>query len=51
VRNFNRQSWKPSLEISHAEFFDVGALPDTTTSGTRRRIAEILENRSVAHIW
>jgi 8-oxo-dGTP pyrophosphatase MutT (NUDIX family) len=51
VRKFNQQSWKPSLEISHAEFFDVGGLPDTTTSGTRRRIAEILENRSAAHIW
>ena len=51
VRNFSRQPWKPSLEISHAEFFDVGALPEATTAGTRRRIAEILENRDMAHVW
>jgi 8-oxo-dGTP pyrophosphatase MutT (NUDIX family) len=51
VHNFSQKPWKPSLEISHAEFFDVGALPETTTAGTRRRIAEILENRDVAHFW
>ena len=51
VRNFSQQPWKPSLEISHAEFFDVGALPEATTAGTRRRIAEILENRDMAHVW
>jgi 8-oxo-dGTP pyrophosphatase MutT (NUDIX family) len=51
VRKFSQLPWKPSLEISHAEFFDVNALPETTTEGTRRRIAEILENREVTSHW
>lgn len=51
VRKFSQKTWKPSLEISHANFFAVDQLPTDTTGGTRRRIEELLSNRAVASIW
>ncbi len=51
VRKFSQSPWMPTLEISHAQFFSVNQLPYDTTGGTRRRLAEILENRDIAPIW
>ena len=48
---FVRQPWKPTLEISRAEFFSLDRLPDGTTGGTRRRLDEIISNREIAHHW
>lgn len=51
VRNFTRRDWKPSLEIKEARFFPVTALPEGTTGGTRRRIAEVLEDKAPPASW
>lgn len=39
---FRREAWSPNREIAEAGFFAVDALPESTTGGTRRRIAEAL---------
>ncbi len=41
----------PDREIVEAGFFPLGALPEGTTAGTRRRIAEALEGRSRSADW
>lgn len=51
IRQFDRQPWKPSFEISDARFFPVTDLPAEATGGTRRRIAEILDGGPVSHVW
>ncbi len=51
VQKFTQLAWKPSLEISQAQFFPSDQLPAETTGGTRRRIGEILNNRPVAPNW
>jgi 8-oxo-dGTP pyrophosphatase MutT (NUDIX family) len=51
LRSFTRGDWKPSAEIVDARFFETGNLPDTTTAGTRRRLAEIAGNAPLAHVW
>jgi ADP-ribose pyrophosphatase YjhB (NUDIX family) len=38
-------------EIIACGFFDVAALPEDTTRGTRLRIAEVLGNRPAAEDW
>ena len=51
LHKFSQAPWKPSLEISHAQFFAVDQLPDGTTGGTRRRLKEIISNREIARRW
>ncbi|MFZ5677717.1 MAG: NUDIX domain-containing protein [Pseudomonadota bacterium] len=51
LRNFTRRDWTPTLEIKEARFFPVTALPQGTTGGTRRRIAEVLEGRIPPASW
>jgi 8-oxo-dGTP pyrophosphatase MutT (NUDIX family) len=51
LRDFSRGDWKPSAEIIDARFFETGNLPDTTTGGTRRRLAEIAGDTPIAHEW
>ena len=41
VRHFRRLPFEPTREISEARFFPPGAVPDTTTGGTLRRLAEV----------
>ena len=48
LQKFKQAPWKPTLEISHAQFFAVNQLPDDTHGGTRRRLEEIVSNREVA---
>ncbi|WP_246727753.1 NUDIX domain-containing protein [Chelativorans sp. Marseille-P2723] len=42
---------KPDLEIAEARFFPLDDLPDGTTSGTRRRLAEIFNGQPVSAEW
>jgi 8-oxo-dGTP pyrophosphatase MutT (NUDIX family) len=51
VRKFKQLPWKPSLEISHSQFFATDQLPVETSGGTRRRIDELLSDRSIAPNW
>jgi 8-oxo-dGTP pyrophosphatase MutT (NUDIX family) len=51
VRHFSRLDWKPNAEIAEARFFAVDALPDDTTGGTRRRLAEILDGVPISEMW
>ncbi|MBK1867509.1 NUDIX domain-containing protein [Aestuariivirga sp. YIM B02566] len=51
LRKFTRKDWTPTLEIREAGFFPVADLPEGTTGGTRRRIAEVLEGRTPLANW
>lgn len=52
VRDFTVLGQKlPDREIAEAGFFPLNALPPATTAGTRRRLAEILENRPPTPDW
>lgn len=42
---------KPTFEIQEARFFPSVALPDGTTAGTRRRLEEILHDRTPDTVW
>jgi 8-oxo-dGTP pyrophosphatase MutT (NUDIX family) len=41
----------PNREIVECGFFDVAALPEGTTPGTRLRIAEIVDGRPMIATW
>lgn len=41
----------PNREIAEAAFFEIGNLPDDTTSGTRRRIEEALSGVPASPFW
>jgi ADP-ribose pyrophosphatase YjhB (NUDIX family) len=41
----------PGMEIREAAFFPVGQLPDGATTGTRRRLEEILHGAATSTIW
>lgn len=45
------ESWRAGLEIRAAELFPVTDLPDGTTPGTRRRLAEIAGAATPAERW
>lgn len=51
LHKFSRQPWKPSLEITDAQFFDINELPTSISGGTRRRLDEILTGRDIAPHW
>jgi len=51
VRQLAMSDFKPSLEIREARFFPLNALPDETTPGTRRRLAEIESGSVPARHW
>lgn len=42
---------EPNREIMASGFFDVAALPDDTTKGTRLRIAEVLGGKPLTATW
>jgi 8-oxo-dGTP pyrophosphatase MutT (NUDIX family) len=52
VRQFrqNRQP-EPNREIVECGFFAITALPEGTTTGTRLRIAEVLDGRPLIATW
>ena len=52
VRQFSQDRLpEPNHEIVACGFFAVAALPPETTDGTRRRIAEVLENETPIPTW
>lgn len=52
VENFRQTGPKrPDMEIAEAGFFPLDALPDGTTEGTRRRLAEIFDGVEPAGEW
>ena len=52
VRQFRQdRPPEPNHEIVECGFFDLGALPDDTTPGTRRRIAEVLDGKAPIATW
>jgi len=52
VRDFRQDRLpEPNREIVATGFFEVTALPDGTTEGTRLRIAEVIEARTPAATW
>jgi 8-oxo-dGTP pyrophosphatase MutT (NUDIX family) len=52
IREFSQDRLPaPNREIVACGFFDAAALPPETTAGTRRRIAEVLENETPIPTW
>jgi 8-oxo-dGTP pyrophosphatase MutT (NUDIX family) len=52
VRQFRQDRLpEPNREIIACGFFDVGALPAETTTGTRLRISEVLEGKPLMATW
>jgi 8-oxo-dGTP pyrophosphatase MutT (NUDIX family) len=51
IREFTREPWSPTIEIAEARFFPLAALPEATTGGTRRRLAEITDGTKIAAQW
>ena len=52
VRHFRQDRLpEPNREIVECGFYGAGALPDDTTPGTRRRIAEVLDGQPPIATW
>jgi 8-oxo-dGTP pyrophosphatase MutT (NUDIX family) len=51
IREFREQPHKADFEIREARFFPLDQLPEGTTGGTRRRIAEIVNGQDAAPLW
>jgi 8-oxo-dGTP pyrophosphatase MutT (NUDIX family) len=52
VRQFRQDRLpQPNPEIAECGFFPVTALPEGTTSGTRLRIAEVLDGKAQIATW
>jgi hypothetical protein len=52
IRQFRQDRLpEPNREIVECGFYSVGALPDDTTPGTRRRIAEVLDGKAPIATW
>lgn len=51
LRRFRETGFTPNAEIAEARFFPVAALPEGTTSGTRRRIGELLTGSTAPAAW
>lgn len=52
VRDFHQPAHpEPNREIVDCGFFSVAGLPQDTTAGTRARIAEAMQGRSVTETW
>ena len=51
LRAFRQEPFRGGLEIAEARFFPLGTLPDGTSPGTRRRIAEVLQGVPRTREW
>ncbi len=51
-RSFERvREFRPNREIEAVGWFDIRALPDETTHGTRRRVDEVFDGASRRAVW
>jgi ADP-ribose pyrophosphatase YjhB (NUDIX family) len=51
LRSFTQAPFRGGFEVAEARFFPVEALPEGTSPGTRRRIAEVLGRLPPARHW
>jgi 8-oxo-dGTP pyrophosphatase MutT (NUDIX family) len=51
LRDFEHREFKPNMEIADARFFHPSEMPDRMNGGTRRRIAELVDNAPVSLHW
>ena len=51
VRAFHQETPQPNHEIVEHGFFALDALPEDTSLGTRRRIAELLQGAPISERW
>jgi 8-oxo-dGTP pyrophosphatase MutT (NUDIX family) len=51
AREFSVAAFTPNFEIAQAQFFAPDELPQDTTGGTRRRLAEVLQASGPAEHW
>ena len=51
LRAFREHGARTGFEIAEARFFSVGGLPEGTSPGTRRRIAEVLQGLPPTREW
>jgi 8-oxo-dGTP pyrophosphatase MutT (NUDIX family) len=51
LNQFSLETGAGTAEILEARFFEPGALPDATSGGTRRRIAEVMSGSAPAPHW
>ena len=51
LRRYRREAFHPNREIAAAGFFQLENLPEGTTGGTRRRIAEALGSPVASFVW
>ena len=51
LRRFRQGVFRPGLEVREVGFFPTDQLPEGTTPGTRRRIAEVTGNLPAARAW
>ena len=51
LRDFEKRRFVSNMEIADAQFFFPHDLPERVNGGSRRRIAEIVENKPVSLHW
>ena len=51
VRAFHQEPPQPNHEIVEHGFFALDALPEETSLGTRRRLAEALQGAPISELW
>lgn len=51
VQSYRQRDWRPTREIADARFFDASELPEATTGGTRRRLAEFNAGGERSLLW
>jgi 8-oxo-dGTP pyrophosphatase MutT (NUDIX family) len=51
LRQFSQEPFSGNFEIAEARFFPVEALPEGTSPGTRRRLAEVLNGLPPPRDW
>jgi hypothetical protein len=52
IRNYRQERLpEPNREIVASGFFELTALPEGTTPGTRLRITEVIEGRAPIETW
>lgn len=51
LREFEVLPFTPNMEIAAARFFQPHEIPQTTTQGSRRRMAEIIDGTEPSVLW